>query len=100
MPMKIVAWLTHAGTPNARVDLEDRMPGSRLDPSTALVTMEDAHRRIEAAIADALAVERERVRAVIEAFPHWLGQQAKRDLLAALYGPNAKAIRPLPALED
>ena len=36
-----------------------------------------------------IAAERERVRSAIEAFPHWLGQQAKKELLEALYGPNA-----------
>lgn len=35
------------------------------------------------------AVERERLACIVRDFPHWLGPQAKRELLAALYGPIA-----------
>ena len=33
--------------------------------------------------------ERERCACLVRDFPHWLGPQAKRELLAALYGPIA-----------
>ena len=36
----------------------------------------------------AVAAECERIKAAIEAFPHWLGPQGKRELLAALFWPN------------
>ena len=62
MGMKIVAWLTDAGTPRARVDVDARWPGSRTEPSDALVTMDDAHARIDAAV----AAERERCAAAVD----------------------------------
>lgn len=37
-----------------------------------------------AEIAAAVAAERERLAQVVRDFPHWLGAQAKRDLLAAM----------------
>lgn len=68
MSMKIVAWLTGAGTPRARVDMEDRWRDiDSVRSATALVTMDDAHARIDAALAE----ERERwagpVRALLAA---------------------------------
>ena len=44
----------------------------------------------EAQCLAAVAAERERIKAAIEAFPHWLGPQGKRELLAALFGPNVR----------
>jgi hypothetical protein len=38
----------------------------------------------------AVAAERERVRYAIEEFQHWLGPQAKKELLLALYGHNTE----------
>lgn len=43
---------------------------------------------VRAYAAEQVAAERERVFSAIKAFPHWLGPQAKQELLAALYGPN------------
>ena len=34
---------------------------------------------------ECVAAERARMKAAIEAFPHWLGPQGKRELLAALF---------------
>ena len=45
----------------------------------------------------AVDAECERIKAAIEAFPHWLGPQGKRELLAALFGPNVGINRHCPA---
>ena len=74
MGMKIVAWLTDAGTPRARIDMDARWPGSRTEPSDALVTMDDAHARIDAAV----AAERERCAAILKARADKIAAEADR----------------------
>lgn len=52
----------------------------RLKVQARLAVHEDA----SGAILQAVAADRERLAQVVRDFPHWLGAQAKRDLLAAM----------------
>lgn len=53
---------------------------SDFDPPEYIKSKED----LEAYVSEAVAAERERIAQVVRDFPHWLGPQAKRELLAAM----------------
>ena len=58
--------------------------GERLPDVFGQSSLDDIEAAIAAAIADAIAVEQQRICAVIQAHPEWIGRTAKEELCLAI----------------